>query len=85
MGIPCYENLPSGIINVPLPYGMRLKVSPKERHTFKQLRGFKYVEKFIDGTFLASGFLEKKKDVGASNGSWRNASLVNQEKKILSL
>ena len=60
---------------------MRLKVSPKEHHTFKRLRGFKYVEKFIDGTFLASGFLEKKKDVGASNGSWRNASLVNQEKK----
>jgi hypothetical protein len=62
---------------------MRLKVSPKEHHTFKRLRGFKYVEKFIDGTFLACGFLEKKKDIGASNGSRRKASLVNQEKNLV--
>jgi hypothetical protein len=26
-GFPCYEILRSGILNVPLPYGMRLKVS----------------------------------------------------------
>jgi hypothetical protein len=28
-GLPCYEILCSGILNVPLPYGMRLKVSHK--------------------------------------------------------
>jgi hypothetical protein len=26
-----------GILNIPLPYGMRLKVSPKGRHIFEQL------------------------------------------------
>jgi hypothetical protein len=44
---------------------MCLKVSPKGRHIFEQLRGFKCIEKSIDGTNLACGFLEKK-DVGAS-------------------
>jgi hypothetical protein len=37
-GLPRYEILCSGILNVPLPYGMRLKVSPKGRHIFEQLR-----------------------------------------------
>ena len=36
-GFPCYEILCSGFLKVPLPYGMRLKVSPKGRHIFKQL------------------------------------------------
>ena len=29
-GVPCYKILCSGILNVPLPYGMHLKVSPKD-------------------------------------------------------
>ncbi len=37
-GLPCYEILRSGIFNVPLPYGVRLKVSHKGRHIFEQLR-----------------------------------------------
>jgi hypothetical protein len=37
-GLPCYEILCSGILNVPLTYDMRLKVSPKGRHIFEQLR-----------------------------------------------
>jgi hypothetical protein len=32
-GLPCYEILRSGILNVPLPYGMRLKVSHKGRQS----------------------------------------------------
>ncbi len=32
------QMLCSGILNVPLPYGMRLKVSHKGRHIFEQLR-----------------------------------------------
>ncbi len=36
-GLPCYKILCSGIFNVPLPYGMRLKVSHKGRHIFEQL------------------------------------------------
>ncbi len=38
VGLPYYEILRSGILNVPLPYGMRLKVSPKGRHIFEQIR-----------------------------------------------
>jgi hypothetical protein len=37
-GLPRYEILPSGILNVPLPYGMRLKVSPEGHHIFERLR-----------------------------------------------
>jgi hypothetical protein len=37
VSLPCYEILCSGILNVPLPYGMHLKVSPKRRHIFEQL------------------------------------------------
>ncbi len=37
-GLPCYNTLCSGIFNVPLPYGMCLKVSHKGRHIFEQLR-----------------------------------------------
>ncbi len=37
VGLPCYKILPSGILNVPLPYGMHLKVSPKGRHIFERL------------------------------------------------
>jgi hypothetical protein len=37
-GFPSYKILCSGILNVPLPYGMRLKVSPKGRHIFERLR-----------------------------------------------
>ncbi len=37
VGLPCYEILCSGILNIPLPYGMRLKVSPEGRHIFEQL------------------------------------------------
>ncbi len=48
------------MINVPLPYGMHLKVSPKGRHIFERLQGFKCVEESIDGTALSCGFLEKK-------------------------
>ena len=38
VGLPCYEILCSRILNVPLPYGMRLKVSPEGHHIFEQLR-----------------------------------------------
>jgi hypothetical protein len=37
-GLPRYEILCSGILNIPLPYGMHLKVSPKGCHIFEQLR-----------------------------------------------
>ncbi len=37
-GLPHYKILCSGIFNVPLPYGMRLKVSHKGRHIFEWLR-----------------------------------------------
>jgi hypothetical protein len=37
-GLPCYEILHSGIFNVPLPCGMRLKVSHNGCHIFEQLR-----------------------------------------------
>ncbi len=37
MGLPCYEILCSGFLNVHLPDGMRLKVSPKGHHIFKRL------------------------------------------------
>jgi hypothetical protein len=37
-GLPRYKILCSGIFNVPLPYGMRLKVSHKGRHIFERLR-----------------------------------------------
>jgi hypothetical protein len=37
-GIPSYKILRSGIFNVPLPYGMHLKVSHKAHHIFEQLR-----------------------------------------------
>ncbi len=37
-GLTCYKILCSRILNVPLPYGMHLKVSPKGRHIFEQLR-----------------------------------------------
>jgi hypothetical protein len=37
VGLPCYEILCSKIFNVPLPYGMRLKVSHKGRHIFERL------------------------------------------------
>jgi hypothetical protein len=36
-GLPCYEILCSGILNVPLPFGIRLKVSPEGCHIFEQL------------------------------------------------
>jgi hypothetical protein len=36
-GLPHYEILHSRILNVPLPYGMRLKVSPKGHHIFERL------------------------------------------------
>ncbi len=36
-GLPCYKILLSGILNVPLPYGMHLKVSPEGRHIFERL------------------------------------------------
>jgi hypothetical protein len=36
-GLPCYEILRSGILNVPLPYGIHLKVSHKGRHIFERL------------------------------------------------
>jgi hypothetical protein len=38
VGLPRYEILRSKILKVPLPYGMRLKVSHKGRHIFEQLR-----------------------------------------------
>ncbi len=38
VGLPCYGILCSGKLNVPLPYGMHLKVSPKGRHIFERLR-----------------------------------------------
>jgi hypothetical protein len=37
-GLPCYKILRSGILNVPLPYGMHLKVSPEGYHIFERLR-----------------------------------------------
>jgi hypothetical protein len=36
-GLPCYKILRSGILDLPLPYGMRLKVSPGGCHIFEQL------------------------------------------------
>jgi hypothetical protein len=45
-GLPCYVILRSGILNVPLPYGMCLKVSPKGRHIFERLLGF-HVRKVV--------------------------------------
>jgi hypothetical protein len=36
-GLPCYKNLRSGIFNIPLPYGMCLKVSHKGHHIFERL------------------------------------------------
>jgi hypothetical protein len=36
-GLPHYKMLRSGILNVSLPYVMRLKVSPKGRHIFERL------------------------------------------------
>jgi hypothetical protein len=36
-GLPCYKILCSGILNVPLPYGMHLKVSPEGCHIFERL------------------------------------------------
>ncbi len=36
-GLPHYEILCSGILKVPLPYGMHLKVNPEGRHIFEQL------------------------------------------------
>ncbi len=36
-GLPCYEILRSGILNVPLPYGMCLKVSHEGCHIFERL------------------------------------------------
>ncbi len=38
VGLPCYKILCSGILNVPLPYGMHLKVSPEGCHIFERLR-----------------------------------------------
>ncbi len=37
-GLPRYEILRSRIFKVPLPYGMRLKVSHKGSHIFEGLR-----------------------------------------------
>jgi hypothetical protein len=37
VGLPCFKILCSGILNVPLPYGMHLKVITKGRHIFKRL------------------------------------------------
>jgi hypothetical protein len=37
-GLPCYEILCNRILNVPLPYGMRCKVSPEGGHIFERLR-----------------------------------------------
>jgi hypothetical protein len=37
VGLPRYKILRSGIFNVPLPYGMHLKVSHKGHHIFEQL------------------------------------------------
>ena len=36
-GLPSYEILCSGILNVSLSYGMHLKVSPEGHHIFEQL------------------------------------------------
>ncbi len=36
-GLPCYKILRSRILNVPLPYGMCLKVSHERCHIFEQL------------------------------------------------
>ncbi len=37
-GLPRYKVPCSRILNVPLPYGMHLKVSPEVCHIFEQLR-----------------------------------------------
>jgi hypothetical protein len=42
-GLPHYEILCIGILNVSLPYGMHLKVSPEGRHIFEQLRPQKHI------------------------------------------
>ncbi len=38
VGLRRYETLRSWILNIPLPYGMRLKVSHEGRHIFERLR-----------------------------------------------
>ena len=35
--LPCYEILRSGFLNVPMPIGTLLEVSPEGRHTFDWL------------------------------------------------
>jgi hypothetical protein len=35
--LPCYEILRSRFLNVPMPFGTLLEVSPKGRHTFDRL------------------------------------------------
>ncbi len=79
------KNLCIEIINIPLPYGMHLKVSPKGCHIFKQLRGFKCVEKSIDGTTLACGFLKKegrRSWYRGETGLWRKKKHTLLTKKI---
>ncbi len=41
-GLPRYKILHSRILNVPLPYGMHLKVSHEGRHIFEQLHPQQY-------------------------------------------
>jgi hypothetical protein len=74
--------LRSGILNVPLPYGMCLKVSPEGRHIFEQLLRFHVHKKSFDGTAFASGFLENKarrSQYCNETSLWRNVLLVNQK------
>ncbi len=59
-GLPCYKNLCSRILNIPLPYGMRLKVSPKGRHTFEQLLGF-HVRRVVLWWYCSCVWLPRKK------------------------
>jgi hypothetical protein len=62
VGLPRYKILRSGILNVPLPYGMHLKVSPKGCHIFEQLhpqqhRSAMDVTRNIRGCSLSIPFL----------------------------
>ncbi len=65
-GLPHYENLCSGILNVPLTYGMRLKVSPEGRHIFEQLLGF-HVRRVVHWWYCSCMWLPcAKKKEGAN-------------------
>ncbi len=59
-GLPCYENLCSGILNAPLLYGMCLKVSPEGHHIFEGLLGF-HVHRVVHWWYCSCMWLPQEK------------------------